>query len=265
MSNQSEHYVHSTRAWVLGVIAPILFLLITNDFSLLTSYYVSVSKLWLYFPISQLVFYGVGYLLTKAQESGAKILLADLTNRERIKVGENTFWGDTAFGFVLMGGIVMPILGILVANFFIYDSFFINLVGGFVQLVYFPAFVAFHCLIIGVVTYYSTHLFAGLHYAFVPHPAAKNVAPAAEGQSQKPIDEKALADTLEDQDAPSTHVGMALRAFRADKLAKTLRAKAKMNRADAGVADATTEYERARRHLKDAKKHAEKVRGHTED
>lgn len=53
--------------------------------------------------------------------------------------------------------------------------------------------------------------------------------------------------------------------FKAEKLAKDLRAKAKINRADADVADAATEYERTRRRLKDAEKHAKKVHGETED
>ncbi len=170
-----------------------------------------------------------------------------------------------------MAGLIMSIAGILVGAFFAYDGdhilldLFLGIFGAYAaQLVYLPSFIVFHCLIFGVLTFYATHLFAAFHYAFVPHPAAKNV-PAAKAQAQNPIDEKALADTLEGQEIPLSRVGMTLRALKAEKLAKNLRAKARIHRADAGVADAATEYERARRHLRDAEKQAEKVRGHTED
>lgn len=272
MSSKIEYHIHPILAWVVGITAPIFILLVINDFSILGRYYVNTTKLWIYFPISQAAFCGVIYLLIKLQETGAKILLAELPDQERADA--YGFWGD-GVGVASLGlaAVIMPIAGIFVGAFFAYDGhhFLITLLlgifGGYAaHIAYFPAFIVFHCLIFGVVTFYVTHLFAGLHYAFVPHPATKNVAPAKKRRFlQKPIDEEALADTLEDQEVPSTRVGMALRAFKADKIAKTLRAKAKMNRADAGVADATTEYERARRHLKDAKKHAEQVRDYTED
>ncbi len=175
-------------------------------------------------------------------------------------------------GFFASVLLAIFVTGSLVGNYYQYESpshfrfadIFIILTG-FVTILYIPALYLGTPILISILLFYTPEIMGGLHYTFVPHPAAKNVAPEAKGQAQMPVDEKALADTLEDQKVPGTHIGMKLRAFKAEELAKNLRAKAKINRADADVADAATEYEQARRHLKDAEKHAEKVRRNTED
>lgn len=194
-----------------------------------------------------------------------------------IKRGAAALGGDTddvvaTAGFFASVLLAIFVTGSLVGNYYQYESpshfrftdIFIILTG-FVTILYIPTLYLGTPILISILLFYIPQIMGGLYYTFVPHPAAKNAAPAAKGQSQKPIEEKALADTLENQEAPGTQIGMVVQAFKGEKLAKTLRAKAKMNRADADVADAATEYERARRRLKDAEKHAEKVRDHTED
>ena len=196
MSDKPEHHTHPIHACVIGVTAPILFIIALINTNSLSSYYVNVTKLWIYFPIPQIVFLGVGYLLVKAQERGAEILLPDPTRREMESVSEGTFWGGDSFAFVLMAGLIMSIAGILVGAFFAYDGdhilldLFLGIFGAYAaQLVYLPSFIVFHCLIFGVLTFYATHLFAAFHYAFVPHPAAKNVPAANSPLTKSSLDE----------------------------------------------------------------------------